>query len=241
MIIYPAIDLIDGECVRLIQGEKKQKTVYSKKPEDIAKTWEKLGGEYLHVVDLGGAFDGKSKNLDAVKKIVSSVNIPLQLGGGVRTLDDIKRILDVGVSRVIIGTAAVENPTLVEDAIKNVGEEKIVIGIDARKGKVALRGWTNESEVGPVELAVKMKNIGAKWFVYTDILRDGMLTGPNLSALEEFSVAVGGGVIASGGISSIKDIENVNMLSDKGIVGIITGKALYENRIKLDDAIRAVL
>lgn len=238
MILYPAIDLAGGKCVRLIQGVRKDETVYHQNPEDVARQWEGQGAEFLHVVDLDGAFEGVSQNLLAVRKIVSAVRIPIQLGGGIRTLSDMQTILNIGVRRVILGTAAAQNPDLAAEALGRFGEESIALGVDVRDGKVAVKGWTEKTALTAIDFGQTMKKAGLKTFIFTDIHRDGMLTGPNLGSLSEFSQAVGGGVIASGGVTSLADVRDIAAMAAKGVTGMIIGKSLYENRISLPEALK---
>lgn len=237
MTIYPAIDLAHGKAVRLLQGRRNDETVYNPDPASQALEWEKQGARYLHLVDLDGAFEGSTKNREAVLQILQSVKIPVQLGGGMRSLEDIAANLEMGVARVILGTLAIENPSLVVEAIQRFGADRIVIGIDARKSKVAVRGWTSESEQTPAQLAGAMKKRGAILFVYTDISRDGMLTGPNLGALEAFARIAEQGVIASGGIGTLEDVSRIAQYEKSGVEGMIIGKALYENRFTLQQAL----
>jgi phosphoribosylformimino-5-aminoimidazole carboxamide ribotide isomerase len=199
MIIYPAIDIKDGKCVRLIQGRAKDQTVYSSSPVDVAKKWESMGAQYLHVVDLDGAFDGQSANLEIVYNIARDVSIPVQVGGGIRSIDKVRYLLEeAGVQRVILGTSAVENPALVSESVSLFGN-RIVAGIDARAGKVAIRGWVQESTVDAVQLGIDLKAIGIDTIIYTDISRDGMMTGPNIEATAIMIKKTGLNVIASGG------------------------------------------
>lgn len=233
MIIYPAIDILGGKCVRLTQGKYDSSTVYADNPCDMAKKWEASGAKFLHTVDLDGAKAGKPVNLDAISKIVKSVNIPVQTGGGIRTLDDIKALLSIGVSRVILGTSAVKNKQLTADAVKKYGE-KIAVGIDAKDNKVAISGWESLSEYTAVEFAKEMAAIGVKTIIYTDISTDGMLSGPNLKAMEHMAKNVPCDIIASGGVSCAKDCFD---LSKTGVAGVIVGKALYTNRLKPEEVL----
>ncbi len=234
MIIYPAIDLKDGNCVRLKQGVMEDSTTYSKKPAHVAKLFEKAGVKWIHVVDLNGAFAGKSVNEKAIKKITAAVNIPIQLGGGIRTLEDISRVLSYGVSRVILGTAAVENPDVVNEAVEIYGD-KIAVGIDARDGRVAINGWVDKTEIKAVDFAQDMKNRGVKTLIYTDISKDGMMEGPNIKASMDLIEDTGLDIIVSGGISTLNDIRNSKII---GAAGVITGKAIYTGAIKLSEALK---
>lgn len=234
-IIYPAIDLKEGKAVRLQQGNMDKTTVYGDNPAIIAKELESSGAKWIHIVDLNGAFAGKSKNLDAIKSIINSVNIPLQLGGGIRTMKNIDTMLnEVGVQRVILGTAAAKNPQLVKDAVQKYGD-KIAVGIDAKNGYVAVNGWAEESSILAIDLARQMKNIGVKTFIYTDILKDGMMEGPNIEQTKMISEIGGIDVILSGGISCKQDVINAK---DAGFAGAITGKAIYTGAIDLNEVIK---
>lgn len=238
MIVFPAIDLAKGKCVRLLQGRRDDETVYGEEPAAMAKKWQDDGAAYLHLVDLDGAFDGASSNLSAVRDILATIHIPVQLGGGIRTLKKMETLLQAGVSRVILGSVAVERPEIVKEAVHEFGAERIVAGIDARDGKVAIHGWKTQAAVSASSVGKEMKDAGVRIFVFTDISRDGMLTGPNVQALQAFAETVEGGVIASGGISSLDDIKTVAEFEEKGVVGIITGKALYEKKFTLPEAIK---
>lgn len=233
MRIYPAIDIKNGQCVRLQMGDMDRATQYGE-PSEMAQKWQAKGAQFLHVVDLDAAFAGEFSNYDTVAKILSVLDIPMQLGGGVRTLEDIDIRLKLGINRVIIGTAAYENPDLVtEAAAKYPG--RIVAGIDTKDGKVATRGWATGTDADPVELALEMKKRGVNTVIYTDIARDGMLTGPNIEATKNLAEKTGMDIIASGGMSKIDDVEN---LLGTGVEGVIIGKALYSGSIDLDQAIK---
>lgn len=234
MRLFPAIDIRGGQCVRLRQGQFHDVEVYSHSPVKIAKLWESQGASYIHIVDLDGALAGHSMNEDVIREIVQSVQIPVQSGGGIRSISDIETKLSLGVSRVIIGTKAVENPQFVKEAIACFGADKIVVGIDAKQGMVAIQGWEKVSNYKAVSLAMDMKEYGVRTIVYTDISRDGMLQGPNIEHTAELVRLTGLSVIASGGVSSMKDLEAV---SEIPVAGVIIGKALYENRIDLRSAI----
>ncbi len=234
MQLYPAIDIKNGQCVRLRQGQFQDVQVYSHSPVQIAKLWEEKGASYIHLVDLDGALVGYSVNDEAIKKIVENVNIPVQVGGGIRTIKDIDSKLSLGVDRVIIGTKAVDNPGFVKNAIATFGSEHIVVGIDAKNGLVAVEGWEKESNLNAISFALRMKEIGVKTIVYTDISKDGMLQGPNVETTKEMVEKTGLDIIASGGITSLKDLERVDEIN---AYGAIIGKALYEKRIELDKAV----
>lgn len=231
MIIYPAVDIQNGQCVRLRQGRAEERTAYYADPYEAAAQWVTDGAKWLHVVDLDGAFSGQSRNDKAIKRI-ASLDVPVQVGGGIRDMERIRALMDMGVTRVILGTVAVENPDLVKEAVDAYGEA-IAVGIDAKDGLVAIRGWREISEMQAVPLAVKMKEMGVKTIIYTDIARDGMLTGPNIPAMKEMAEKSGLSVIASGGVSGIEDIR---ALMTTGVTGVIVGKALYARRFSLRDA-----
>ncbi len=230
MILYPAIDLKDGQCVRLRQGIMEEATVFNSSPADQAREFEQQGFLALHVVDLNGAFEGRSVNADAVSSILSSISIPVQLGGGIRTLEAIALWLNRGVSRVILGTAAVRDPGLVKDACARF-PGKIAVGIDAKDGRVAVEGWAETSELCAVDLARRFQDSGVSAIIYTDISRDGMLTGLNLEATSDLARAVSIPVIASGGLASIADVERLISPAYAIIAGAIAGRALYDGRL----------
>ncbi|RKD28486.1 1-(5-phosphoribosyl)-5-[(5-phosphoribosylamino)methylideneamino]imidazole-4-carboxamide isomerase [Lacrimispora algidixylanolytica] len=236
MQLYPAIDLKNGQCVRLKQGEFKDITVYSDKPEEIAAKWQSKGATFLHLVDLDGALAGHSVNKEVVRKIAATVSIPIQMGGGIRKEEDIEFVLSLGVSRVIIGTKAAENPEFIRNMVNKFGQERIVAGIDAKNGMVAVEGWGKISDITASDLANRMKEYGIRHVVYTDIARDGMLSGPNVEYTKKLTDETGLDIIASGGMSSMEDLKE---LYNAGIHGAIIGKALYENRIDLKEAIDA--
>lgn len=237
MIIFPAIDIRDGKCVRLTEGRFDKETIFSDYPVDMAKKWASLGAEFLHIVDLDGALAGKSANLPAIQAILNSVDIPVQLGGGIRTIGNIEEVLKLGVSRVILGSIAVRNPELVKTACEKFGD-KIVVGIDARDGIVAVEGWGVSGGVEAEELAIKMAAVGVKRIVYTDISRDGTLTGVNTEATANLARVSRINVIASGGVSSIQDIIDVKRVEADGVEGVIVGKAIYTNSLDLSEALK---
>ena len=236
MIVIPAIDLKDGKCVRLEQGLMERDTVYSIDPAATARRWQDEGGELLHIVDLDGAFAGVPKNRAAIEAIVKAIAIPAQLGGGIRDLETIEAYLSLGLSRVIIGTAAQRTPQLVTDACKRF-PGRIVVGIDAKNGMVAVQGWAEVTGITAVELAKKFAGDGVAAIIYTDIARDGMLQGPNLEATKALAEAISIPVIASGGVSSLKDIENLLTIEASGVAGVITGKAIYSGALDLRQAV----
>ena len=237
MIIYPAVDVKDGRCVRLVQGQFNDVTVYSDNPVEMALNFEKMGAQYLHVVDLDGARLGEPQNIAVISEMAVKMGIPLQLGGGIRTIEMIEIILCKGIHRVILGTSAVRDPNLVKTAVGTFGSN-LAVAIDARDGMVAIEGWAKTSEFTAIGFARKMEELGAKTIIYTDISRDGMLSGPNLKAMEEMSKAVGIDVIASGGVRNLEDIRNLKAI---GVSGVIVGKALYTGDVDLKEAIKIAL
>lgn len=236
MRIYPAIDIKDGKCVRLFKGQFSDVTVYGDSPAEMARKWESLGGEFIHVVDLDGALKGHGVNAAQIKEICESVKVPVQTGGGIRTMEDIEKKLACGINRVIIGTKAVSDNDFVKQAVKKYGS-KIVIGIDAKDGMVAIEGWEKTSNFTAVEFAKKMAAIGVQTIVYTDIATDGTLAGPNIQAMTEMTKSVDADIIASGGVGSI---DHIKALAGTGVEGVIVGKALYTGNVNLTEAIKAV-
>ncbi len=236
MIVIPAIDLKEGKCVRLEQGLMEKDTVFNDDPGAKARAWQDQGAELLHIVDLDGAFAGQPKNRTAIEAIIKAITIPAQLGGGIRDIAAIEAYLSLGLERVIIGTAAQRNPELVRQACAKF-PGRIVVGIDAKNGMVAVQGWAEVTDITAVELARKFEDSGVAAIIYTDISRDGMLQGPNLEATRALAEAVSIPIIASGGVSSLKDIQNLMDIESSGISGVITGKAVYTGAIKLAEAI----
>lgn len=234
MLIIPAIDLKDGVCVRLLQGRREDVTVYSKDPVSTALKWQSLGAKLIHIVDLDGAFTGEQKNIAAVRAIRGAVEIEIEVGGGIRDMERIELLLGLGVTRVILGTVAVKNPELLKEACR-LYPGRVLAGIDARDGKAAIKGWTEVTSFDAVELARKMESNGAAGIIYTDISRDGMLTGPNIKATKAIVDSVKIPVIASGGVSSMDDIRR--LLEIKGLWGAITGKAIYSGSLDLKEAV----
>lgn len=234
MIIYPAIDIIDGKCVRLKQGDYNQVTVFGDNPLEMATKWENDGAEFLHVVDLDGAKKGEPANLEIISEIAKALKIPVQLGGGIRNMSTIEAVLNSGINRVILGTSAVKDKEFVKKALE-IYKEKIVIGIDAKDGMVAIEGWEETSNLNAISFAKQMVEMGAKTIIYTDISRDGMLSGPNLTAMQEMSNSVNAQIIASGGVGSENDIEE---LKSTGVAGVIVGKALYTGAVSLKNVIK---
>ncbi len=233
MRIYPAIDIIGGQCVRLKKGDYSQKTTYAENPVEVAKKWESLGGEFIHIVDLDGAKSGDMPNFELISDIAAAVSVPIEVGGGIRDMECIEKYLKAGIYRVILGTSALKKPRLVEEAVLKFGE-RIAVGIDAKDNKVAVSGWEDVSDVTALDFAKQMEKLGAENIIYTDIATDGMLMGPNLSAMREMSEAVSINVIASGGVTTLSDIE---ALKDTGVEGAIIGKALYTGNIDLSEAV----
>lgn len=236
MIIFPAIDIRDGKCVRLFKGDFNQETVFSDKPEEMAEKWQAEGAEFLHLVDLDGALAGKSQNLATVKKIIAAVNIPVELGGGIRTMENIDEVLALGVKRVILGSVAVKNPELVKEACAKYGE-RIVVGIDAKDGIVAVDGWGVSGNVDVITLAKEMAKAGVKTIIYTDISRDGTLAGVNVEATAKLARESGINIVASGGVKSTADIKALLPYEKDGIEGIIVGKSIYMKTLDLAEAI----
>jgi phosphoribosylformimino-5-aminoimidazole carboxamide ribotide isomerase len=234
MLVIPAIDLKDGQCVRLLQGKKDAVTAYSNDPVATAKMWESYGAKLLHIVDLDGAFTGNQKNINAIIKIRKSVKIGLQVGGGIRKIGNIINLFSAGIEKIIIGTAAIEDPEFLTDSCRKY-PGRILTGIDAKEGMVAIRGWEEITSLTARELARRLEIIGIAGIIYTDIARDGMLSGPNIEAIEEIVKNVKIPVIASGGISCIDDIKN--LMKIKNLWGVITGKAIYSGALDLKKAI----
>lgn len=237
--IYPAIDMRGGNCVRLLQGDYDKETVYGDSPFDMAQTFAAEGAEWIHMVDLDGAKDGIRVNDRFVIKAAKQLSVKIQIGGGIRSEEDILHYLENGVSRVIIGSIAVSNPDFATEMIKKYGG-KIAVGIDAKNGYVATHGWLDTSEVKAVELGKRFADAGAETFIFTDIATDGTLSGPNIAAVCEMAEVTGKNVIASGGVSSLADLNAVKSVEFKGVCGAIVGKALYENRFTLKEALDEV-
>ena len=235
MQLYPAIDMKNGQCVRLRQGAFKDITIYSDAPEKVAAHWQERGASFLHLVDLDGALAGYSVNEEVIRRIADTVSIPIEIGGGIRSKEAVERMLDLGVRRVIIGTKAAEHPEFLRDMVRTFGEEAIVAGVDAKDGMVAVEGWEKVSSLTASDLCLTMKEYGVRHIVYTDISRDGMLSGPNVGATRKLTEETGLDIIASGGVSCMEDLK---CLHEAGIRGAIIGKALYENRIDLAEAVR---
>lgn len=232
MILYPAIDMLDGQAVRLRQGKRDDVTVFGD-PVELSRKWRAKGAQWLHLVDLTAAFEGKTAHLPLLRQVVAAFDGQVELGGGLRTMEDIALRVEAGVSRCIIGTAAAENPQLVEEACRYF-PGKIAVGIDAKNGLVATRGWVETTSVTAVELALRMKDMGVTTLIYTDVSRDGMMQGPNVEATRQLIEATGMDVIGSGGISRLEDLRN---LRSAGCAGAILGRALYEGAFTLEEAL----
>lgn len=238
MILFPAIDIRGGKCVRLTEGRFDSETVFADNPVDMALRWQQEGGEFLHVVDLDGALAGRPVHLDIISAIVSAVSIPVQVGGGIRSLETAATLLETGVSRVILGSVAVRQPKLVQEACSVFGE-KIVVGIDAKAGIAAVEGWGKSGGISAVELAKQMAAMGVSRIIFTDISRDGMLSGVNIAATAALAQAAGVPVIASGGVGGMADIEALRAAPPE-IEGVIVGKALYTGALSLPEALRTL-
>ena len=236
--IYPAIDLRGGQCVRLFQGDYGQETVYGD-PVTIAKQWQDQGAEWIHLVDLDGAKAGEPSQMDVIERIVNAIDIPVQVGGGIRSLETVETYLNMGVSRIILGTAALEDPELLKKAIK-LDSTKVAVGIDARDGFVATHGWLETSTISAIELGKRLVEMGVERFIFTDISKDGTLTGPNIEATRQFAKETGVEVIASGGVSQIEDLLSLSQYENEGIGGAIVGKALYTGNISFEEAMKRV-
>jgi len=239
MLIIPAIDLRGGRCVRLTQGRRESASVYDGDPVGIAKAYEAAGAPMLHVVDLDGAFaDPNSRNRQTLEEIVRSINIPVQFGGGLRAVQDVDKVINSGVARVVLGTLAVESPETLQTLLRRFGGERIAVGIDAKGGRVMTRGWENDAAVSPVSFAIHLASAGVGRIVYTDVSRDGMLGGVNVEATCEIARASGLRVTASGGVASLEDIRHVSR-ANCGIDSLIVGKALYEGCFAIREALAA--
>ncbi|OGP11333.1 MAG: 1-(5-phosphoribosyl)-5-[(5-phosphoribosylamino)methylideneamino]imidazole-4-carboxamide isomerase [Deltaproteobacteria bacterium GWA2_47_9] len=237
MLVIPAIDIKGGKCVRLVQGKMDQETVYSTNPVEVAKKWQSMGAEFLHLVDLDGAFAGEPKNSVAIEAIADAITIPFQVGGGIRDIEAINLYLAMGASRIILGTTALEKTWFVRDVCEQ-HHGQILVGIDARDGKVAIKGWEELTNKAAIELAKELEDAGVAGIIYTDISRDGMLKGPNIEGIKALAQSVKIPIIASGGVSNIEDIKRLKELESIGVVGVITGKAIYTGGLNLTEAIK---
>jgi len=237
MLIIPAIDLRGGRVVRLFQGKFDQEKIYSKDPVKVAKHWARQGAKFLHIVDLDGASSGVSKNLEVLKEIITQVGVPLEFGGGVRSMETISGLLGMGVERVVLGTRAVNEAKFLKKAWKKFGE-KIIVSIDARGEKVLTQGWNRAASKTTLDFAKELKEVGFKQLIYTDVSRDGALAGPNIPGIKELISKTGLNVIASGGVADLKDLVKLKSLQKKGLSGVIIGKALYEGKFTLAEALK---
>jgi len=238
MIVFPAIDLLDGNCVRLLRGQKQECKIYSNNPAEVALRWQNEGAKWLHIVDLNGAIDGKPfANLNRVEEILQAVSIPIQIGGGIRSADNIQECLSIGVARVILSTAVLESGTLAREIFKEF-KEKIAVSLDSQQGKVSTRGWTSTAEISLLDAAHRMEQDGASLIVITDVLRDGTLSHPNFEMIDTVSAATQLKIIASGGVSSLDDLLHIKSMNKENIIGAIIGKALYEGSVNLKEAIQ---
>ena len=239
MRVIPAVDIRGGRSVRLLRGERGTETVYGDDPISTALEWHRQGAEWLHIVDLDGAFGEENANRHVVVEILKKLEIPVQVGGGVRTFEDFRSLVSSGAERVVIGTAAIEDPAMVMEALR-MAPERVVIGVDVRRGRVAVRGWEVESGELPREFGRQWKDKGVSTFLFTDIQRDGALEGPNIDALRDFCSGIGTGVIASGGVAQLEDLQRLSDLGNAGVEAAIVGKALYERKFTLAEAMAAV-
>ena len=235
MLLIPAIDLKDGRCVRLLQGEADAQTIYSNDPVEMAISFEDAGAKRLHLVDLDGAFQGKGANMASIRSILKNISIPVQLGGGLRNAENIEQMFELGVSSVIVSTMAVKNSEVLEEIILRYSGKRIFLGVDSRNRKVFIEGWQEGTEIDDVELALLWKKHGIQRIVFTDIARDGMLSGPNLEALGDFARRTGLKIVASGGVSSMEDLELLKTLEKDGVDQVISGKAIYEGKLNLKE------
>ncbi|MDQ0215954.1 phosphoribosylformimino-5-aminoimidazole carboxamide ribotide isomerase [Oikeobacillus pervagus] len=237
--IYPAIDMRGGKCVRLIQGDYNKETIYGDSPFDMAKSFADAGAEWIHMVDLDGAKDGKRVNDQYVSEAAQKLPAKVQIGGGIRSEEDVVHYLEKGIDRVIIGSLAISNPDLVKSFIRKYGE-KVAIGLDAKDGFVATHGWLETSQVKAVDIGKEFADAGAETFIFTDIATDGMLSGPNIEAVTELAKATGKSVIASGGVSSLEDLRVIKKNEQAGVVGAIVGKAIYTGQFTVQEALKEV-
>ncbi len=237
MIVLPAIDLKDGNCVRLMQGRAERETVYERDPAAVARRFEHEGAKMLHLVDLDGAFSGRTANLEAIRAVRAAVPLPVELGGGMRSLEDVERMLGLGIDSVIVGTMAVRHPDALEAALERFSGERIQLGVDAREGKVAVAGWEEGTVLDAVDFARQWRQRGVARVIFTDIARDGMMGGPNVEAIRAFAQGAGVRVTASGGVSSAADLAALAELEPLGVDRAIVGKALYEGAISLAEVV----
>ena len=235
MIILPAIDLHDGQVVQLRQGKLEEKTVYSGNALAIAKRWEEEGANGLHIVDLNAAFTGETRNIEIIKRLVHSLNIPVEVGGGIRSVEIATTFIDAGVTRVVLGTQAVESPDLLEKLVKQFGGDRVAVSVDAKDGKVAVKGWTEITAVDALDFIKSVENLGVRTIIFTDIATDGTLQGPNIGALEKILASTRCHLISSGGVADIEDIKELASLPN--LYGTIIGKALYDGTVDLGEAV----
>ena len=241
MLVIPAIDLREGRCIRLKQGRKNEVTVYDGQPVEIAQNYQDHGARMLHIVDLDGAFsEPNSRNLQALREIIRKIEIPVQFGGGLRGYKDVEKVIELGVSRVVIGTLAVELPETLAKVVRSFGGDRIAVGIDAKNGQVMTRGWESEGNISALELAQEVATLGVERIIYTDVARDGMLTGVNIEQTCMIARESGLKVTASGGVSSLEDLKRLRTASGCGIDSVIVGKALYEGRFTLKEAMQTL-
>jgi len=240
MILLPAIDLKNGKCVRLLQGDANKETVYSENPVDVAISFKNAGAEWIHVIDLNGAFSGERRHTKIVQEIINATGLNIEIGGGIRELSDIETCLEAGVKRVILGTSAHKKPELVKEAVEKFGGEKIAVGIDCRDGKVAIKGWTEITETSVIDLAQKVVDAGVKTIIHTDIAVDGMLSGPDVKTVTELIEKFDVNIIASGGIANLTHIEELLNVKPHAPYGCITGKAIYTGSLNLEEAVKLV-
>ncbi len=237
MVVFPAIDIRGGKCVRLFQGDFNKETVFSNSPEEMAEQWASQGASYLHIVDLDGARAGSPVNIFIIKKILETVKIPIEVGGGIRSIDNIYDLLEMGVDRVILGSAAIDNPSLVKQAAREFGDS-VIVGVDAKDGKVAVHGWDDTSEIKSTDLAIQMGDVGITTLIFTDISRDGTLGGVKAEVFANLAIRSGINVIASGGVGSIEDIKALKKYEKDGVIGVILGKSIYTGALDLSEAIK---
>jgi phosphoribosylformimino-5-aminoimidazole carboxamide ribotide isomerase len=235
-IIYPAVDILDGKCVRLVNGKFDQGTIYNHDPVFVARRWESQGAKYLHIVDLDGARSGEPVNIALIRNILNKVNLPVQVGGGIRDIETAEKIIDAGAARLILGSVVIKDPKFTKEALDKFGD-KVAVSLDCHKGKLAIEGWAKDSNVNAIDIAKQLKNDGLKLVIYTDIDRDGTLEGPNLEEAKNFAAATGISTIISGGVHNIEDVKTIIQARKDGALfnGVIVGKALYDNKVKPSD------
>jgi len=240
MKLIPAIDIIKGTCVRLSQGDAKQQKRYEVTPLEVIRRFSEAGVEKVHIIDLEGAFSGKTKNRNTIQELVEMALVKIELGGGIRSLSDIESWLEEGVYQVILGTVAVTHPELVKKAVERFGPERIIVGVDVSSGKVATRGWKEVSDLSAEDFAARMEKFGVSRFIYTDIKSDGMMQGPDISALRRFVQSTRASVTAAGGIRSLEDVLSLQQLEDQGVDSVVVGKAIYEGKLEVREAVEVL-